>query len=231
MSGTFVVLEGGEGAGKSTQAALLSRWMDSCGIPHVSTREPGGTGVGEAIREIVLGREDLEIPAETELLLILAARAAFVRKVVAPALEEGKVVLADRFSLSTLAYQGFGRGLDLDAIRTGIDIATGGVRPDLTLLLDVPTAVGAARQERSGVGPDRIEREGHAFLDRVQQGYRTLARTEAGVAVVDADGTPEEVQERIRGVLRARFPETFPGPGVYREASPEGGRGREGADA
>ena len=108
--GRFIVLEGGDGVGKTTQAALLSSWFTAVGLPHVSTREPGGTPVGEAIRELVLGRSDLDMPSESELLLILAARAAFVRDVVRPALAQGKLVLADRFSLSTLAYQGFGRG-------------------------------------------------------------------------------------------------------------------------
>src|SRR5690606_41568775 len=114
----FVVREGGEGVGKSTQAPLRGECLRYAGVPSVATREPGGTPVGEAIREVVLGRADLDMPAETELLLILAARAAFVRDVVRPALEAGKVVLADRFSLSTLAYQGYGRGIDLDAVRS-----------------------------------------------------------------------------------------------------------------
>ena len=110
----FIVLEGGDGAGKTTQVALLSAWFDALGLPHVSTREPGGTPVGEAIRQIVLAGPEMDMPAETELMLILGARAAFVRDVVRPALSDGKLVLADRFALSTMAYQGYGRGLDLD---------------------------------------------------------------------------------------------------------------------
>jgi dTMP kinase len=143
-AGRFIVLEGGDGVGKSTQAALLSSFMDARGIPHVLTREPGGTPVGEAIRELLLGRADFDMPAETELLLMLAARATFVRDVVRPALAEGKVVLADRFSLSTLAYQGYGRGLDLDDVREAIRIATGGLDADLYVVLDLPASNGMA---------------------------------------------------------------------------------------
>lgn len=207
--GLFLVLEGGEGVGKTTQVALLSEWMRASGVPHVTAREPGGTPVGEAIREVLLGRAELDVPAETELLLILAARAAFVRDVVRPALEEGKVVLADRFALSTLAYQGYGRGLDLEAVRSGIDFATGGLRPDLYVLLDLPVADGADRQRRSGADPDRIERAGSAFLTRVREGYLELASEESGVATLAAAGTPEEVHRRIRDLLSARYPETF----------------------
>jgi dTMP kinase len=209
--GLFIVLEGGEGVGKTTQVALLSGWMTQADIPHVTAREPGGTPVGEAIREVVLGRADLDVPPETELLLILAARAAFVRDVVRPALEAGKVVLADRFALSTLAYQGYGRGLDLGQVRSGIEFATGGLRPDLYVVLDLPADAGAERQRRAGTDPDRIERAGTSFLERVREGYLTLAATEPGVAVLPASGMAEEVHRRIRDLLRGRFPETFPG--------------------
>lgn len=211
-AGRFIVLEGGDGVGKTTQAALLSSWFDALGLPHVSTREPGGTPVGEAIRELVLLRPDLDVPPESELLLILAARAAFVRDVVRPALEAGKTVLADRFSLSTLAYQGFGRGLDLDRVRDGIRIATGGLEPDLYVVLDLPPEQGQERQRRDGSPADRIEQEGKAFREVVRDGYLALADTTPGIEVVTADGTPDTVQARIRERLSARFPTTFPTP-------------------
>ena len=207
--GLFIVLEGGEGVGKTTQVALLSEWMRQAEIPHVAAREPGGTPVGEAIREVVLGRPELDVPAESELMLILAARAAFVRDVVRPALEAGKVVLADRFALSTLAYQGHGRGLDLEAVRSGIDFATGGLTPDLYVVLDLPARDGAERQRRAGASPDRIERAGDAFLERVRRGYLELATEEPRVAVLSAEGTPEVVHRRIRDLLEERYPETF----------------------
>ncbi len=208
-AGRFIVLEGGEGVGKTTQAALLSSWMDELGVEHVLTREPGGTPVGEAIREVVLGRTDLEMPAESELMLILAARAAFVRDVVRPALEEGKVVLADRFSLSTLAYQGHARGLDLADVRDAIRIATGGLEPDLYVLLDLPASEGRARQAANELAPDRIEGEGEEFLRAVHEGYLALARSEPNVVVLDGTRSPEEVQQLVRWALEKRFPETF----------------------
>ncbi len=206
----FIVLEGGDGVGKTTQATLLSAWFTAIGLPHVSTREPGGTPVGEAIREVVLGRKDLDMPPESELLLILAARAAFVRDVVRPALAAGKTVLADRFSLSTLAYQGYGRGLDLERVRDGIEIATGGLEPDLYLVLDLPGDEGRDRQKRDGVEEDRIEQEGASFRDAVREGYLALVETTAQAEAVNGRGTPEEVHARIRNRLRARFPTTFP---------------------
>lgn len=211
--GRFIVLEGGEGAGKSTQAALLSAWMRAAGVDHRLAREPGGTAVGEAIRSVVLSRTDLDMPAESELFLILAARAAFVRDVVRPALQQGMLVVADRFALSTLAYQGYGRGLDLDEVRRANALATGGLEPDLYVVLDVPVAEGAARQRRDGLPPDRIERAGPDFLQRVRDGYLALARTEPTVRVVDGSGAPEEVHRRIRGLLVSELPATFVGAG------------------
>lgn len=210
----FIVLEGVEGSGKSTQIRLLSAWLSEMGVAHASTREPGGTAVGEAIRTVLLHRDGLEMPAETELLLMLAARAAFVKEVVHPALERGETVLADRFDLSTFAYQGFGRGLPLDRVREMNDFATGGLRPDLYILLDLPAEVGALRQAREGKTLDRIERAGAGFLERVRDGYRTLAESEGRAQVVNARGTPEEVHARLRALLQGTFPETFRNPGV-----------------
>jgi dTMP kinase len=213
--GRFIVLEGVEGAGKTTQARLLSAWLDAASVPHVVAREPGGTEVGEAIRGVLLDRRELDVPAETELLLMLAARAAFVRGVVEPALAEGKVVLADRFDWSTFAYQGYGRGLDLDDVRRLNAFATGDVAADLYVVLDLPVVEGAARQARQGKDHDRIEREGAAFLERVRHGYRVLCAAEGPALVVDAQGAPGDVHARVRRGLHGAFPETFPDPGVY----------------
>jgi dTMP kinase len=211
--GLFIVLEGVEGAGKSTQCRLLAKWMEGTGVPFTLAREPGGTPVGEAIRKVVLDRGDLTMPAETELFLILGARAAFVRDVVRPCLEDGRVLLADRFDLSTLAYQGFGRGLDLEEVRRVNRMATGGLRPHLYLVLDVPAAVGLQRKGGAGRG-DRIEREGARFLARVQDAYRILAEEEPGVRLIDAGGAVEDVHASIRRTLCGMFPETFPAAGV-----------------
>lgn len=212
--GAFIVLEGGEGAGKSTQAALLSRWLDAGGVAHRVTREPGGTAVGEAVRSVVLDRTDLAMPPASELFLYLTSRAAFVAEIVRPALGAGEVVVADRFDLSTLAYQGYGRGLPLDGVRSAVALATGGLRPDLTVLLDLPVDDGAARQRSAGLVEDRIEQEGADFLRRVRDGYLALAAADPDVVVVSAAGTPTEVHRRIVDVLRARLPETFPEAGV-----------------
>jgi len=206
--GLFVVLEGVEGSGKSTQAALLAEWLAAAGVPQLLTREPGGTTAGESIRRVLLHGD--ELGARAELLLILAARAVLVEEVIRPALAEGRVVVADRFDLSTLAYQGYGRGLPLDEVRRLNLFATGGLRPDLTLVLDVAWETGVARREREGRVSDRIERAGTEFHARVAEAYRLLAREEAGVERVDGEGSVAEVSERIRRVLRSRFAETIP---------------------
>lgn len=227
--GRFIVLEGGEGAGKTTQAALLSGWLTAAGVRHRVAREPGGTPVGEAIRSVVLGRRELEMPAESELFLILAARAAFVRDVVRPALEAGEVVVADRFSLSTLAYQGYGRGLDLGEIRHALTLATGGLAPDLYVVLDVTVADGAARQRDAGEEPDRIEQEGSDFLRRVRDGYLDLGGREANVRVVSGAGSPEDVHARIRALLTSEFPAVFGSGGANETRG--GGPGDGGGNA
>ena len=213
MKGCFVVLEGGEGAGKSTQAAMLADWLRKRGVSHTLAREPGSTGVGEAIREVVLGRSGPEMPAESELLLILAARAAFVREVVRPALARGAVVIADRFDLSTLAYQGYGRGLDLARVRAAMGIATGDLRPDLYLVLDVPLEEGLARRLAAGEAADRIESAGGGFLGRVRRAYLELAETRDRVELVSGLGSPARVHKRILGRLKRRLPHVFAPPG------------------
>jgi dTMP kinase len=203
----FIVLEGVEGSGKSTQARLLGEWLAERDVAHLVTREPGGTSAGEAIRTIVLHGED--VPARAELLLMLAARAVFVDAIVEPALAAGTVVIADRFELSTLAYQGYGRGLDLDEVRRLNAFATAGRRADLTVVLDVDPAVGEARRTAAGGGADRIERAGSAFHARVARAYGLLAESEPDVVRLDGVAPPAEVQARLRELLQARFPETF----------------------
>ncbi|MGW8267914.1 MAG: dTMP kinase, partial [Longimicrobiales bacterium] len=178
------------------------------------------------IRGIVLDRGALTMPPETELFLILAARAAFVRSIVRPALDRGEVVVADRFDFSTLAYQGFGRGLDLAEVRRANSLATGGLKPDLVLVLDLPAAAGLARKGGVG-GGDRIEREGEPFLGRVREGYLSLAREESTARLLDASGSPEQLRTEIRRVLGETFPGTFPPGGVEKareSGSPRGTR-------
>jgi dTMP kinase len=205
--GLFLVFDGVEGSGKSTQARWLAEWLGERGIAAFLCREPGGTVLGEAIRALVL--EGGEVPARSELLLMLAARAVFVDEVVRPRLEAGEVVIADRYELSTYAYQGYGRGLPLAEVRRLNDFATGGLHPDLTLVLDVSLAEGEVRRAAAGRRSDRIERAGAAFHERVAEAYRLLAESEPGVEVVDGMGPPELVQATILDRLRCRFPETF----------------------
>jgi dTMP kinase len=206
--GRFIVFEGVEGSGKTTQAAMLAQWLSQAGIPHRLTREPGGTDVAEQIRSVILHGDDIAI--ETELLLVLAARAAHVRELIQPSLETGFTVVCDRFELSTLAYQGAGRELGLERVRVLNDFATGGLHPDLTIVIDVPMAVGEARRARSRPSSDRIERAGDAFHTRVAEAYRLLASEEDAVELLDGTAAPAFVHEAVIGLLRARFSETFP---------------------
>lgn len=205
--GIFIVLEGIEGSGKSTQVALLAQWLEQQRVPHLVTREPGGTPLGEEIRRLLLHGEAM--PAVTELLLMLAARSTLLEAAVRPALARGEVVVAARYSLSTLAYQGYGRQLELEQVRRAIALATAGLEPDLTLVLEVPRSEGEARRSASRPGEDRIERAGSEFHTRVAEAYRLLAQSERGVVRVDGVGEPDAVQERVRSELRRRFPETF----------------------
>lgn len=207
-SGFFLVLEGVEGAGKTTQARWLAEALESAGVPCRVVREPGGTVAGERARDIVLDPA-LEMTPETELLLILAARAEFVREVVRPALEAGEVVIADRYEMSTLAYQGAGRGLGVDRVTRMNEFATGGLKPDAVLLLEVDPADGLAR--KSGER-DRLERAGGEFLGRVAAAYGELAGTLPDVHRLDAGGSAADTRRRIFERLAERFPETFAGP-------------------
>lgn len=204
-AGRFLVLEGIEGTGKSTQGRRLAARLRRHGLEVVETREPGGTGVGERIRDLVLHAPDLHIPAETELFLILAARSAFVREVVNPALARGAWVLSDRFDLSTFAYQGYGRGIDLDTVTTLNAVATGGRVPDLSLVLDVDPEEGRARQSAEGDTPDRIESEGFSFLVRVREGYVALVDRRTEAVLISGQGSMDEVEDRVWTAVRERF--------------------------
>jgi dTMP kinase len=188
--GRFIVLEGGEAAGKSTQAALLAERLGA-----LLTREPGATRVGEALRHLLLNLPLTPVP-KAEALLMLADRAQHVAEVIEPALARGEDVVCDRYSGSTLAYQGYGRGLDLAALGEINDWATGGRAPDVVVLLDLPVDV--ARRRKGSSSLDRIEAEGSAFLERAQAGFRQLAAADPERwRVVDATGTVEEVAERV----------------------------------
>lgn len=213
-SGLFLAFEGVEGSGKTTQVRLLAEHLRAAGADVVVAREPGSTPLGERVRETVLGDVGLEVPARSELFLMLAARAAFVEQVVRPAVAAGRVVVADRFELSTLAYQGAGRGLPLDEVAACNRFATGGIRPDATVLLDLDPAEGMRRQRAEGKLPDRLEREEAEFHRRVGEGYRALAGRVEGIVRVDARGSVEEVRLRVLEALAGRLPGTVFGAGV-----------------
>jgi dTMP kinase len=185
----------------------LERWLRERGHDPLITREPGGTELGEEVRRVLLGMD--EVPAMSELLLMLAARAALVEGVVRPALAAGRVVVTDRFHLSTLAYQAYGRGLPLPEVEAMNRVATGGLEPDVTILLDLDAATGATRQAGRGRGPDRIERAGADFHRRVAEAYRLLARDEERVERVDGAAPEAAVHEAVIALLTRRFPETF----------------------
>lgn len=205
--GLLIVFEGIEGCGKSTQAGLFAGRLKAAGIRHVLTREPGGTAVGEQIRSLVLHGNDL--PAQTELLLVLAARAAHVQQVIRPGLESGQIVVSDRYELSSLAYQGIGRGLGVERVTALNTFATGGLRPDLTLVFDVPVNLGEARRSVSRSSSDRIERAGADFHERVAEAYRLLANQGEQTVLVDGADTAQVVSQAVIKVLASRFPETF----------------------
>jgi len=199
--GLFITLEGVEGCGKSTQAKKLAARLRKSGYRVVETREPGGTPFAERIRTLLLEASREPIAAECEAHLIYAGRSQHVARVIRPALQQGAVVLCDRFSDSTLAYQGYGRQLDLKTLETLNHIATGHVSPDLTLLLDLPVSIGLARRRR-GRHLNRLDRESRQFHQRVRKGYLELAaRFPRRIKVIDGNMDPETVEEEIAKVV------------------------------
>jgi dTMP kinase len=199
--GWFITLEGGEGAGKTSLMPALAAWLTARGYEVVTTREPGGTPAGERLREILLHAADLSLSAEAETLLMFAARAEHLAKVIRPALAAGKTVLCDRFTDATYAYQGGGRGLGEARIAVLEEWVQGDLRPDLTLLLDLPVADGLARKQGAAAA-DRFEREERAFLERVRQTYLARARHEPQrIRLIDASRPADEVRRHAEAVL------------------------------
>lgn len=217
--GRFIVFEGAEASGKTTQAGRLRASLRAAGLPVMGTREPGGTRVGERIRDLLLHDSDVPVRPETELLLMLAARSTFVREVVEPALARGEWVVSDRFDLSTFAYQGYGREIDLRRIEPLNRYATAGLTADLYIVLDLPVEEGMVRQRLQGKGEDRIESAGIDFHRRVRRGYVELARKKESAVLVPASGSADAVAARIRREVTARFPEIHAGdePGCSAE--------------
>ncbi|MFO7290625.1 dTMP kinase [Planifilum fulgidum] len=207
MNGWLITLEGPEGGGKSTQIALLRDFLERAGVPCTVVREPGGTEIGDRIRGILLDPRAADMTVRTEILLYAASRAQLVERVILPALRRGEVVLCDRFVDSSMAYQGFGAFWDREEIRLVNRVATGGLRPDRTYLLDVPVEESIRRLQSRGRGVDRIERKGKEYHERVRQGFLHLASAEPDrFLVVDASRPADEVFRILRRDLEKLIP-------------------------
>lgn len=212
MTGRFITFEGIDGSGKSTQAMRLVERLRSLGREVTAVREPGSSPLAERVRAILLDPVMAGIDPRAELLLYVACRADLVEQAIRPALSRGATVVSDRFSDSTVAYQGYGRRLGAELVRRANLVATSGLSPDLTFLLDVPVETGASRTSRKRV--DRLEGEDTAFHERVRHGFLEIARQEAKrIVVVDGAQTVDEVTDRITDQLRLRMPELFTGEG------------------
>jgi dTMP kinase len=206
--GRFITVEGGEGAGKSSNLSFIREYLESAGKRVVFTREPGGTPLSEAIRDLLLGHKHTGMAADTELLLMFAARSEHLHQKILPALEQGSWVLCDRFTDATYAYQGTGRGITRQRIATLEEFVQGQLRPDLTLLLDLPIEIGMQRANKRSE-PDRFESESQRFFERVRKGYLDIARQEPDrVKVIDASPSLQQVQSQLLATLE-HFMETI----------------------
>jgi dTMP kinase len=205
IRGRFVTIEGGEGAGKSTQVGLLAVALRRSGIPVLATREPGGSPGGEAIRRLLLEGEGERWNTIGEALLLVAARHDHVTRLIAPALAEGRWVVSDRFADSTLAYQGHGKGMGLDKLATLHRLAIGDFSPDLTLILDLPVEIGLARAAARSVA-DRFERLDLDFHERLRRGFRQIAaENPARCVLIDASGDPSAVHRTVLAAMEMRL--------------------------
>ena len=204
--GIFITLEGPDGSGKTTQAHLLVEWLRDQGHPVLLTREPGGSDIGDQIRGVLHDSANAAMAPRTEFLLYSASRAQHVSQLVLPSLAAGKVVVSDRYADSSLAYQGYGRGLDLEILHAITAFATQSVKPDLTLYFDIAAGQGLHRRLLSGEVWNRMDAEALAFHRRVRSGYLELARAEPERwEVIDANRPIKDVQRDVRGVVEARL--------------------------
>jgi dTMP kinase len=201
----FITLEGPEGSGKTLQLPKLADYLRQSGFDVVTTREPGGTSISEQIRTVLHNLENKEMNPRTEILLFQASRAQLVEQVIRPHLEKGGVVVSDRYADSTLAYQGYGHQIDIEPLRVLVTFATGGLKPDLTILLDVDVEIGLRRKELKGEW-NRLDAYNLEFHKRVRQGYIQLVRAEPDRwEVIDASQSPTQVQNEIRRVVTERL--------------------------
>ena len=197
----FITLEGPEGSGKSSQLPLLQDFLINAGYSVFSTREPGGTLIGDQIREVLLDNKNIEMHPRTEILLFQASRAQLVEQVILPRIQKGEIVLCDRYADSTIAYQGYGHQVDLEKLKAIIDFATGGLKPDLTILLDLEVEIGLQRRKKEG-DVNRLDQFVIEFHQRVRQGYHRLAESEPDRwVVVEASRSFEKVRKEIQKVV------------------------------
>ncbi|NHZ71686.1 MAG: dTMP kinase [Aquificales bacterium] len=204
----FITFEGPEGSGKTSQIVLLAEFLREQGYEVVQTREPGGTSIGDQIRDVLHDVNNGEITAVTELLLYSASRAQLVRELVQPALVAGKIILCDRYADSTIAYQGYGRELDLRELNMLTQFATGGLKPHLTLLLDIDVERGLARRQVGGDEMNRLDLEAVSFHQKVRDGYHTLVEAEPERWVtVDADRPVDAIQKELREIVAEKVAE------------------------
>ncbi len=201
----FITLEGPEGSGKTSQLPLLAEYLHQRGLDVLTTREPGGTSIGEQIRTVLHNLENKEMNPRTEILLFQASRAQLVEQVIRPHLKRGGVVISDRYADSTLAYQGYGHQIDIESLRMLVTFATGGLKPDLTILMDVDVETGLRRKELKGEW-NRLDAYDLEFHQRVRQGYFQLVEAEPERWVtVDASQPPRVVQDELRRVINERL--------------------------
>jgi len=209
--GLFITFEGPDGSGKTTQAQLLYEYLQERGYPVFLTREPGGTGIGDQIREVLHSLENTEMLPQAEILLYSASRAQLVGQIIRPHLDRGEIVLCDRYADSTLAYQGYGHGLDLQVLQVITSFATGGLKPDLTIYLDVDVEEGLKRKlsayQAGEAEWNRMDQQEIAFHRRVRQGYLQMAAAEPERwVVIEAAQPPDVAQRAIRTEVEARLP-------------------------
>ena len=205
----FITFEGPEGSGKSTQLPELARYLESLNLTVVKTREPGGTAIGDQIREVLVSLDNTELHPRTEILLFLAARAQLVEELIIPSLRQNKIILCDRYGDSTLAYQGYGHGLDLETLRAMLEFATGGLKPDLTILLDIDVLTGLKRKKVKEEW-NRLDAFELSFHERVRAGYHILAEQEPERwKVVDASQSPAQVKAQIQSLVMDKLAQHF----------------------
>jgi dTMP kinase len=206
MTGYFITFEGPDGCGKTSQIPPLAEYLRGRGVDVLTTREPGGTEIGDQVRTIIMDLKNKGMDPRTEILLFQASRVQIVEQVIRPALLAGKVVLCDRYADSTLAYQGYGHRSDLGFLRQLLHFATGGLQPDLTLLLDLDAREGLKRRQGGNVEWNRLDDYDLEFHQRVRQGYHQLAAEDPSRwQVVDASATREALQQELRGIIMERL--------------------------